>query len=158
MVEDSGQIIISWEALEFTPSNRGVSWYWIAGIILIGICVWAVWFKQWTTLAVIVMLTVAIGLMQRMRPRQFQHALTDKGLLTDQRFTPYDRYRSFWVAATPDGPALNLVPNRKFGVALTLQLTPAVVEQVRETLSAHLPQEEIDSEDVVDRIGRYLKF
>ena len=152
-----GKTLYRWEALEFAQSRKGDArngWILIGvGVILAGI---AVWLRQWTALALVVMAAVAVYLLRVSKPRVFEHTITDEGIGVGQRFYPYVQLRSFWILLNGDMRVLNVLSNKKWGLALTLQLGDADIEQVRAALTGRLAEDASRGEDIVDRFGKLL--
>jgi len=155
-----GSVLYSWEAPEFIVSQegggRGVN---IAmAIVLLGLLAWAIWARQWVAAALVGMGGLAIYLLRTSQPRVFTHSLTDAGVLVGKKFYPYGKLRSFWLVLDGNVRVLNLLPSRKFGLALTLQLGDASIDKVRDALSGKLPEDASRGEDPIDKVGRMLKF
>jgi hypothetical protein len=157
--EDFGSILYSWEAPEFMVA-QGSNWL-LDGVLVVaglGLLIWAIWAGQWTGAALVVMAGVAMFLMRKSQPRIFTHSLTDRGVVVGTKFYPYSRLKSFWIFLEGDARTLNIVSDRRFTLALTLQLGDASIDKVREALSGKIPEDSSRGEDTVDTVGRILKL
>ncbi|MFH0905382.1 MAG: hypothetical protein V1826_01530 [bacterium] len=156
--QEIGEVLYTWQAKEFATTKRPLGWYAIAGLILIGVLAYAIYTRQWMTGAVVLMLAVLIYLSQRMVPRIFDHQLTSLGVVVGERFYSYTNFKSFWVVLDSNAPVANLLPNRRVGLLLTLQLGGADIEKVRSILAEHVAEDAGRGEDVIDKIGKALKL
>ena len=157
MDQDNKTILYSWTALEFGRTDRRPAWYLWAILIATALGAYLVYRQDWLRLAVLVMVAITTGLTLRMRPREFEHRLTDQGVGVGKKFYPYKDFSGFAILISPEGAKLVLSPVRKLGPALSLQLGGADVEKIRAVLSEYLEEKEMD-EDLLDRMNRALKF
>jgi len=160
MVDEQKQseVLYSWDAKEYVQHERSISWYWWAAAIALVVIVYAIAIRQWTLIAVVLVVGVVIYLMGRTEPRTFTHELLDTGIKIGGRLYPYTTLQSFWLVIEGRVRELKVLQSGKLKPLLSLQLDNAEVEQVRGVLSKFLPEEEERGEDIVDKMGRFLKF
>ncbi|MFA5010116.1 MAG: hypothetical protein WC553_02730 [Patescibacteria group bacterium] len=153
------KILYEWRAPEFSTQSNGVIWGWWIGIgALAMIGAWSVWTKEWVALAVVGMIVVVAILMRQTKPRDFGHQLTEAGVKVGEALRSYDQFRAFWIVLENDTRVVNLLPSKKWGLMLTLQLGDANVDKVRETLLKFLPEDASRGEDTIDKIGRFFRL
>jgi len=153
--ENKGKMLYEWEASEFSQNTGWSIWIWL---VLLAAAGWAVWAKQWIGLGTLVMVAVVVFLSKNMRPRTFHHQITDAGVMVGDKLYSYDKLKAFWVVLDGEARSLNLLPDRKWGLLLTLQLGDANVDKVREALLKFLPEEGSRGEDTVDKVGRIFRL
>lgn len=157
MTQEDKKVLYEWSAPEFSGSGA-TGWSGWALLVLLIAAGWTVWVQQWVTLAVVVMVGVMVYLLRKSQPRVFQHQITETGVYVGERLYAYGKLKSFWIVLGGDVRIVNLLPNKKFGLSLTLQLGDADVERVRETLMKFLPEDASRGEDTVDKVGRFFKL
>jgi len=156
MAENSDNVLYEWEAPEFGETGRGWNvWVFVVLLLAAG---WMIWTRQWIALAVVGMILAVLYLLKRVQPRKFTHQLTEAGIKVGERIHRYDQLKSFWVVLAGEARVVNLLPKRKWGLMLTLQLGDADVDKVRDILSKFLPEDASRGEDTIDRIGRFFKL
>jgi len=152
------EVLYSWDAEEYTQAERNISWYWWALAVALVIVIYAVIIQQWTLIAVVLVAGVVIYLVGKTEPRTFTHELLDTGIRVGGRLYPYTTLQSFWFVIEGRVRELKVLQSGKLKPLLSLQLGNADVEQIRRVLSRFLPEEEERGEDIVDKMGRFLKF
>ncbi len=157
MTQENEKILYEWSAPEFSGGGT-TGWSGWVFLILIVAAGWTIWTRQWVTLAVVMMIGLIVYLLRKASPRVFQHKIAESGVYVGEKLYPYGKLKSFWIVLGGDVRAVNLLPNKKFGLLLTLQLGDADVEMVRETLKKFLPEEASRGEDTVDKVGRFFKL
>lgn len=157
--DEFGSVIYSWEAPEFMPSQGGSWWVDTALVVVgLGLIIWAIWAGQWSGVALVVMAGVVVVLMRKAKPRMFTHSITEAGVVVGEKFYSYDQLKSFWIYMEGNARTLHFVLNRRFTLALTLQLGDASIDKVREALAGKVPEDASRGEDTVDTVGRILKL
>ncbi|MFT5352237.1 MAG: hypothetical protein ACI9GH_000076, partial [Candidatus Paceibacteria bacterium] len=93
---------IEWQAHEHSHIERSSDWYWIVGIIAIGIAVLSIYFDN-ILLAVIIILATSIAQVKaRTEPQLLNFKITRKGILAGDTLYPYSALESFWVIDDAD--------------------------------------------------------
>ena len=88
---------IAWQAPEYAPYQKNVSWHWlvlILGIILIAV---ALWQKNFLFAVFIVIAEILLFYWGRSQPRLVEFKLNEKGLELDNKLHPYDEFVYFSV-------------------------------------------------------------
>lgn len=153
--QENVKVLYEWEANEFSLRSSLSVWVWV---VLVIAAAWAVWAHQWIALATLVMIGVVVILSKRMQPRMFTHQITEAGVAVGNKLHAYSDLKSFWIVLDGKDRVLNLLPNKKVGLVLTLQLGDANVDKVREALVKFLPEDASRGEDAVDKIGRFFRL
>lgn len=155
MAQQDIPVLYRWTALEFSRAEKRPVWYLAAVAVAMILTVYAVYSRDWLRLAVLVMGAVTLFLVLRSKPQEFEHALTPEGIGVGRRSYKYSDFASFAVIDAPDGTKLRLLPKRRLGPALSLQLGGADVEKIRAILLEYL-EEQDGEEDLLDRMNRAL--
>jgi hypothetical protein len=149
---------ISWTASEFVEHDKSFDWYLALAVVavLAGALLYFL-FRDIITAATPLVAALALGFYGRRRPRQLQYRLDSQGLAIDQKYLPYDLFRSF--AIMDEGPFVSLVflPLKRFGFLTTIYLDPRDEEQIINMVSQFLPLEPREH-DPIDRLMKRIRF
>lgn len=154
---ESSHPAYAWEASEYVHHDKSASWYvwlWIAVAL---ICAGLGLLQQWLSIAVIVVMAVAIVMYSRKQPRVLKYELDDHGITIDGKLTRYNLYKSYSIQKQIGWQEVDLEPSQRFSPRLTLLGEDETLPHIESILSQHLPR--VDREpDFIERASRYLKF
>lgn len=156
--EEPDQILLEWEAAEYTHHQKGPAWFLgLAGITVVLIAVAFFWTHSWTFIALLVVMAVATGVYANRQPRTLHYFLTQHGLRIDASEYHYNDFRAFGVLN--DGVSLSvvLIPIKRFMPAVTMFFPDEHGEGIVDILSARLPMEELHL-DFIDVLTRKMRF
>ena len=150
---------ISWQAPEFYYYEKTADWYWVLGIICIGIIVASILLKNFLFAVLIFIAGFSFALYGAKRPRMINFSVNVRGIVIDNKQVyPYENIKSFWIEYNP--------PHQKeLLVELKKSITPKIMiilddvnpEEVKKYLSKYIKEEKI-SESLPVIISRILKF
>ena len=147
----------AWEASEFVQHDKPAWWYAAFCIIVLLLCGILGWLQQWFSIAVLVIMAVAVVVYSRKEPRTLQYVLDDKGISINGRLLPYAHFHSYNVQPQVGWKEIDLEPARRFAPRLTLLADEDSFDSIEGILAQHLPQIQRDH-DAIERLSRYLKF
>jgi hypothetical protein len=150
--------VVRWSASEFIAHEKNGSWFamLIAGAIILGIIVFIVT-REWFSLVAIAVLAVAIGVFGKLSPRVLNYQIAPDGITVGEKHFGYEIFTSFAVIEDGAMTSLQLLPQKRFMVPITLYLDPAQVDEIIETLGEYLPFEHRER-DFTDRISSRFRF
>lgn len=159
MPDQRGETLLSWTFPEYERYERGRAWYVGAFVVGAALLVYAFATKNFLFTVIIVMLAVVLYLRQVQQPAEISFAITERGVLLADRFTPFEGLRDYWFVTEEGAPrVVYFHPRRsrpRFGVPLG-DRDPSVV---RDALRGRLPENEDEHEEpTTDTIGRALKL
>jgi hypothetical protein len=149
---------ISWTASEYVEHAKSPDWYLaLAVVAILSAALLYFLFRDIITAATPLVAGLALGFYGRRPPRQRQYQLNDQGLSIDQKYYPYDMFRSF--AIMDEGPFVSLVflPLKRFGFLTTIYLDPQDEERIINIVSQHLPLEPREH-DPIDRFMKRIRY
>jgi len=156
-LEQSDLDFIAWEASETLQHNNGKGWYaafFAVAAVLIG---FAIIFRFWFFIPVVVLMAVAAILHVRQPPRIVRYRLDDRGLQIDDTVHPYTTYKSFGVIQDGAFLAILLIPTRRIALSTIVYFDEADGEAIVDAFGARLPMEHHDL-DPFDRFLRLIRF
>jgi len=146
-----------WEAPEYEHFEKHPRWYWVMGVILTAIVVYAI-----VTNSILMAITfILIGMLgyyfAEREPRIIAMEITPDGVRVDNYFYEYDNLRSFWIFyEVEEGiKLLSLLSQKTFLPHIHIPIGNANPIRIRETLLHYLP--EIKQElTIIDRLERII--
>lgn len=148
---------LSWESSEYVHIEKGSSWLIglvVIAAVLLGI---AIWLMAWTFVALILVMTVAMGVYAFRKPRTIRYVLTDEGVVVGDTLFAYNDFRAFGVLEDGAFFTMTLIPVKRFAPALSIYFAEDHGEQIVDIVGSHLPMENIQP-DFIDKLMRRLRF
>lgn len=156
-VQENGAII-SWEASEFSSTEKNGNWYLLLGLgALVFAIITFLLTKQIFSVIVIVIMSVAVGVYASIKPRTLNYAIGETGIRIGEKYYRFDEFKSFGILDDMAVPSLHLVPIKKLMMPITIYVAPDELDKVAETLGSYLPYEE-KKRDFTDKLSHRLRF
>jgi hypothetical protein len=148
---------IKWQAAEAIDYKRSGGWYaalFIIALALVGVCVWL---KQWATIALIVVIVVAILVVHKKPSRMINYELSNAGFSINGVRHEFSEYRGFGVRHDGEFWTLVLLPIKRFGTETTIFIRDDQGEAIVDMLGKILPMERL-GRDFIGGITKKLKL
>lgn len=149
--------LVSWAASEFLTHEKQKSWY--ALLVVATIVLAAVAFlitRDIMSIIVILVFGLAFGVFGAKKPRELPYALFEDGFQVGDKRYGYIDFRSFTLLDSAI-PSIQLLPQKRFMVAMVLYCAPEDVDKIVDTLGQFLPYEQ-RSRDWVDKFTTKIRF
>lgn len=133
----------SWQSVEYIHRPKGAGW--IVGLVIVALALgaFAYWLHAWTFIALILVMTIAFGVVAYRHPRTLHFKLSQTAVEIDGQVYPLSRFRSYGLLLEEDLFTLVLVPVKRFRPSITLFFHEAEAQQIVGIMSSHLPKEDI---------------
>ena len=149
--------IVNWEAREYIEYKKNTGWYFGFALVVIVLCGLAIWFQQWTFLALIIVAALALIVYISRAPRMLHYSLSDKGLSEGNNLYTFDQFKSFGVLNENNHYCIVLVPKKRFGTRVRVYFPETEGEQIVDIFGARLPMEPVKL-DLLDKLVRFLRI
>jgi hypothetical protein len=158
VAEPSHGDAVSWTASEFIAHEKNGSWYAMlaAGAIILSIIVFIVT-KEWFSIIGIAVLAIAVGVFGNVKPRELNYAVAPDGVTIGDKHFGFETFTSFAVLEDGVMPSLQLLPQKRFMVPITMYLDPAQADEIIDALGDYLPYEQ-KKRDMTERISTRFRF
>jgi hypothetical protein len=148
-----GETILEWDSKEHHFDKKSADWYWILGIVCIGIAILAFYFDNIFFGILIIVAGFTIGILSYKETKIVKIKITTKGVIFGRELHPYINYRSFWIEDEHlHGQRILL---RSIKPLMPLTVVPinelADLNEVRETLLDFLEEEPLQ-ESILHRL------
>jgi hypothetical protein len=153
----SGPPILSWQASEYIHHHKPATWYMAVLAAAVVLLVAGVLTRQWSGIAVLIVMTAAVLVYASKQPRVLNYSLSEDGLMIDSKFHPYSQFKSFGVVTDVGWHSIDLDPMKRFMPRLTILLEDHHIDDVIEALSMQLPRND-RGPDAIERLSRRLRF
>lgn len=150
---------ITWEALDHIKIEKSADWFWIVGIIVIGIVILLIFFNNLLLALLILIGTSTIFIQSNIEPEMKSYEINRKGFISGKSFYPFSSIESFWIVDEDgwDRDRILIKSKKLFMPLVTIpignEITP---EEVRDFLSNYLKEEEIEEpalQLILNRLG-----
>lgn len=150
--------VVGWSASEFIAHEKNGSWFamLVAGTIILSAVVFLVT-KEWFSIVGIAVLAVAVAVFGNLKPRVLNYAVSPDGLTVGEKHFTYDTFRSFAVIEDGAMVSLQLLPQKRFMVPISMYLDPAQEDAIIDALGEYLPFEHRER-DLTDKISSRFRF
>jgi hypothetical protein len=155
---EASHAAVSWTASEYIDHARGAGWYALLAVATLALTggIYLV-SKDYFASALMPIIGVVIGIFASRKPRQIRYELSDSGLKIEEKFYPYNQFKSFAIIRDGALLSINLLPIKRLMVPVSAYFAAADEEKIIDTVGTHLPYEERGL-DGVDRLSRRLRF
>ncbi len=149
---------VQWTASEFLAHQKNSNWYLILILGAFGLSV-VVYLLTRDIISSISLLIFAIllAIVAARKPRTLRYHLGDHGLQVEERFYPYQDFKSFSVINEGAINSIMLLPLKRFATGVTMYYAPEDEQKILDVLSAELPYEE-RQQDPVDKFMQRIRF
>lgn len=156
-VQDFGKIWASWEFPEFIQHSRSRTWYTIAIILLIGMLIYAYFSKNLLFAIILILFTIIYFVIERRGPVVVQIAITEDGILINDKFIEYSELADFYIIYyPPDIKNLYFQPRNRFKERIAIPLEDQNPVEIRRALIKYLAEdlekEEMPTSESLSRI------
>src|SRR6266571_7925900 len=130
---------LTWQASEYVHHHKGPVWY-VGLMLVIGVLLAiSVIFKLWLSVAVFLVMGVAIAVYAQRPPRALEYRLDEHGITIDGKLFPYDNFRSFGVISDLSWHSIDLEPTQRFMPRLTI-IYGENLDELTDYFSVYLPR------------------
>jgi len=81
-----GKVIFSWMFPEFVSQKRTKAWYFTAGLVIIGLLIYAIFTVNFLFVIIIVLTTMVWLIQNYKKPENIKCVITTKGVKIDKNF------------------------------------------------------------------------
>ena len=152
---------ISWTAHEYIYEDKGVGWYIIFVIVVIGLIAADIFLlRSWlyTFSVLVVVMAVALVVYARRPPRDIQYTLSGKqGLYIGERLYHLSDFKAFGLIKDGEHHSIMLIPIKRFAPGVSVYFPEDAGEQIVDILGQRLPMETLKL-DPIDILIRKLRL
>jgi hypothetical protein len=147
----------SWQASEYVFHEKPHTWYLILFGLAIGLGAGLLLLKQWLSVVVVAVMTLAVLVWSKKAPRVLDYHLDDHGIIIQGKSYPYSQFKSFSVQQDVAWRSVDLEPAKRLMPRLTLLCENDDLNIIESILANHLPRHDREP-DFIERITRAIKF
>ncbi|HEY4479951.1 MAG TPA: hypothetical protein VJB58_00570 [Candidatus Paceibacterota bacterium] len=137
------EIFLEWHSPEHRFDKKNTDWYWILGIVSIGVAVLSFYFGNFLFGIFIIIAALTVGTLSYKDTKIVPIKVTSKGIAFDKHFYPWSSYQSFWIEDDHmHGPRILLHPINTFLPLVSIPINEeADLDDVRDALFQFLEEE-----------------
>ncbi|MEX2043269.1 MAG: hypothetical protein WD926_00040 [Patescibacteria group bacterium] len=158
MQRRSERPILAWEAKEFEEYDRNRKWYAVALVIGVLLVAGALVLKQWLASVVFALATYIVVRHADDKPRTLAISISKLGVQVADKFHPFSELKSFWIIYKPPVKTLTLQGTSRFKPLIKVHLVDVDPLAVQNALKDHLVEQPKETEDFIDKLGRWIRL
>ncbi len=149
---------VSWTASEFIAHHKDGGWYaaMAGGSILFGIVVYLIT-RDLISVISIGIVVILFLIISAKKPQQRTFAVDNLGISVDDKFYPFDSFKSFSITSEGAINSIIFMPLKRLMPELTVYYPPEDEDRIISVLSVNLPNDQKE-EKKVDRLMKRLRF
>jgi hypothetical protein len=97
-----GRTLLAWDAPEYIRHEKTLSWWIVAGVLVVLSVGAALYFRSWTTAVLAAVLAATYTLLhQREHPQLLTIRIAEHGIAVGNIFHPWNKIRKYWIVHEP---------------------------------------------------------
>ena len=151
-------VLISWAAPGYKEHSKGVVWYAVATLSLLGILWYSLMSGSWSTAVVFLLFAGVYVMSMQHKSPDVMSGITELGVQHGTKFYPFSRIKGYWVVYKP--PEVKVLHIQLVGKKedISIELGNQSPVQVRNLLSREIPEIEGKGEPFLNYVTRILKL
>jgi len=156
---DYNNAVIKWEAPDYISHEKGWQWFFIAGVLVVILCIYAIIADNWTLLIALIVLSSVYVWQHFQMPKTVKIIISKAGIKVGYKEFPYQSIKAFWVIYRPPYvKTLNLKFNAKLMQDISIHLEDQNPGDLREYLCSQIREIEGKEETFTDALIRIFKL
>lgn len=147
---------MAWTAPEFSYQEKSPAWFVVFGAIALLFFIIALLMKNYIFALVILLAAFVVYLEAKKYPREIRFAISEEGIIIDEKKILYEHITSFWVFERPER-YISLHSKKLLQSRIHIPVGDQNPQKIRALLS-HFAKEIEHEESVIDIFSRRLKF
>ena len=149
---------VSWTASEFIAHHKDAGWYFLLLIGLVSLC-GLIYFIIGDIISVVAIAVVAFLylIISNAKPRQRSYSINSQGISIDDKFYPFNSFKSFAITQEGAIGCINFLPLKRLLPEISIYFAPDDGPRIIDVLSGSLPNDQ-RQERGVDRLMKRLHF
>jgi len=148
----------SWDPPTNAGHEKTAKWYILlaVGAIVLAVAIYAI-SRDVIATAVVGIVAVAVGVFASLKPRAVSYSVGPDGIAVGEKHFSYSAFKSFSVMQEAAEPYIQLMPQKRFMVPVTLYFSAADADKIANLIGEFLPYEHKEI-DFIDRLSSRLHF
>jgi len=156
---DFGHAILHWEMPEYAHHEKSKTWFFIAGIVVLAIIIYALITAEYTMAIVFALLAGVYYILHNETPRNVTVSITTLGIIVDKDFFQFSDIQNFWIVYQPPKVgALYLRPVKRTASDIRIELMEQNPMVLRNLLKTQIKELQGEGENLVDKMTRLLRL
>lgn len=148
---------IQWQAPEHHYHEKTIDWYWVLGIIVVGLIIASIFLGNILFGILMAIGGFALAIYGTKKPKMVDFSIDYRGVKIDKNLFHFEDLKSFWVNHDDHENELLIESNKTLMPQISIILGDTDPIEVRRILLKYLKEEKI-TESIMKTISRVLKF
>lgn len=158
-METKIQNFFSWEFYDHPPREKSKLWYIFAFILLLTAAIYGITQDAWTFSVAVLVFAGVYAVFHHKKPKRLAVAILENGIKIENQLMEFKDIKAFWINEIPDtSRILYLRMHKKLSPDLAISVENTNISELKEFLSAKIPEFKKKGEDLSIILGRLLKI
>ncbi|MDP9211755.1 MAG: hypothetical protein M3N59_00560 [bacterium] len=155
---DAERPLLAWQTKEFQEFDRNRRWYAVALVLGAVLVTGALVLQQWLAAAVFALATYVVVRHADDKPRLLSVAISKLGVEVGGTFHPYSELKTYWIIYKPPVKTLTIQSTNRYRPLIKVNLEDVDPLAVQGVLKDHLPEQQKQTEDFIDKFSRWIRL
>jgi hypothetical protein len=152
------EILAEWSAQEFVEHDKDTKWYlMLAAATVVLSAVLFLILREIMPVVVTVLLAIVVGIYGSAKPKTVSYKVDGSGISLDGKHFEFNSFKSFSIIESSAIPYIQLMPQKRFMVPLSIFVDPAHSQDIAELIGQFVPYDQ-KNPDVVDKLATKFRF
>lgn len=151
------RILFSWNAPEFTYTQKPMGWYVILALFFLALIIIAVLTQQWLSIAVFAVMGVAVAVIAGRKPRNLNYSVSNLGVHVGERSYEFAKFNAYFEADDYGKRVIELVPTQRFAPLVSLPTPSENNDEIEQIIGEILPKTPARN-SFVEKLFRSMRF
>ncbi len=154
----TGTVLIEWEAPEHEHYEKSADWYWWSALIAVALLITAITQASFLFAVLVVIGWITIVIHAARVPRDIRHAITERGLVIDNKLYFWKDLNGFWIFYEPPLRKEIILESKKALMPrMRVQMGESSPMEVREHMIRFLHERE-QEDSLIEMLARLARF
>ncbi len=152
------QTLLSWKAPEFHHYKKGQWWFPALALVTLVLTTYFVLTQQYLVAIIIILGGITVYRLAHQEPDVLPVIFSPQGIKFRDKLYLFSNLKTFWILEHDEHNRLYIQPVERFSTVVAIPIVKEDIEKVRDFLRYHLPESHDATEDLADRLNRWLKI
>lgn len=153
-----GNILLMWTFDEYERHERGTAWFLGAALVGAALLMYAFAARNFLFAVLLLMVSAVLALRHVRTPERLDVAVTDRGVMLDRKFYPYETIERFWIVEPVRGRTTLYIDPQGLRPRVAIPLEDVETDDVRRALAQHVQAHDDADEPGADILSKVLKL
>ncbi len=152
-------MLAGWQIPEFHKHDRNRWWYIGAGLLVLALLIYALADQNYFFAVVTIFVAIIVAFHEVKEPRQVFFGVSNKGLVLEDTFFPFQNIERFWIVTHPEDAIVYVDFTNVVRPRIAVPMAREGIDDVRALLAFYIEHDpEEQKMPFSDRFGQWLRI